>query len=173
MLNSSEFWFPWHTGSALAIRTHVEFQRGLDPLAYWLGTSNTQIRFHPLWPFPPARKEHFLAYICNSSNPICSIRIGYHTNKEYQLSDLYRYDGLPYKINNPIHCVRWAWYNINNSLCVSTKSKLRTPRTHACGITANLRLLAGAGVPWEARGKLGCDLEVKVCKTVVLLLGTF
>jgi hypothetical protein len=27
VLNSSEFWFPWHTGSALAIRTHVEFQR--------------------------------------------------------------------------------------------------------------------------------------------------
>ena len=152
MLNSREVWTLWHTGSALAIHK-------LDST--------------PLWPFPPARKEHFLAYICNSSNPICSIRIGYHKNKEYQRSDLYRYDGLPYKINNPIHCVRWAWYNINNSLCVSTKSKLRTPRTHACGITANLRLLAGAGVPWEARGKLGCDLEVKVCKTVVLLLGTF
>ena len=87
MLNSREVWTLWHTGSALAIHK-------LDSI--------------PLWPFPSARKEHFLAYIYNSSNPICSIRIGYHKNKEYQRSDLCRYDGLPYKINNPMHCVSWV-----------------------------------------------------------------
>ena len=62
MLNSRKVWTLWHTGSALAIHK-------LDSI--------------PLWPFPPARKEHFSTYIYNSRNPICSIRIGYHKNKEY------------------------------------------------------------------------------------------
>jgi len=37
----------------------------------------------PARPWQAPRKEHFLAYIYNSRNPICSIKIGYHKNKEY------------------------------------------------------------------------------------------